>query len=223
MADQRHPSWGMISLHRTSGQANLFRSAIKAHNWFTLTIHRASMPDDMNKDFVMCREELIQVSMSANQLSEMLFNMGTTGVPCTIDRTMVGGEYKSMGHCPPASTLREQTEKDLRDRLEKLTKQLHELRDEAYNQSVEKNVGKQKRAELARQIDNIITEIESNIPFMFNIFNEQIEKVVTDAKGEITASAKALAERLGVKALIDLSKDPQMKALDGPKPEDESA
>lgn len=223
MADHKHPTWGMISLHRTSGHANLFRSAIKAHNFFTLTVRRASMPDDMNRDFVMPREELIQVSMTANQLSEMLFNMGTSGVPCTIDRATVGGEYQSMGRCPPESTVRELAEKDLKERLEKLTKQLHELRDEAYNQSIEKNVGKHKRAELAKQIDNIITEVESNIPFMFNIFNERVEKVVTDAKGEITASAMALAERLGVKALIDLSKDPQMKALDGPKPEDESA
>jgi hypothetical protein len=50
-------------------------------------------------DWLYADEELIEVNLSQNQLTELLFSVGSDGVPCTIRARNVGGKIQDLNIC----------------------------------------------------------------------------------------------------------------------------
>ncbi len=197
-----HESFGVVRLNRTSGDASLFGSSIRHQNYITLTICKAyAARDDCHYDKIYSDKEIIQVAMSGIQLGDMLTNMNVhAGTPCTIQRMFIDDKYVSL-ESPPESTSTKKTYVDeFKQKLRQVAASLKGLRAAAEALEDGKS-SKADRKALTGRIDKIETELVSNLPFIQEMFNENVEKVTQEAKGEVEAFQSALIQNLGVKAL----------------------
>lgn len=197
-----HESFGMVGLSRTSGQATLFGSSVSHQQYITLTISTAHhVRTDLHEDRIRANKEIIQIAMSNVQLGDMLTNMNVgDGVPCTIQRMFIDGKYRSMEDCPNTTKGEEYVE-EFAEKLKALTGMLHDIQAAADAMEQKPTVTKADRRELSSKIGLAIQDIESNMPFILSMFNEKVEQVISEAKGEIEAFRASRMMTAGMKAL----------------------
>jgi hypothetical protein len=189
----------MAGFFRSSGgHTNLFGSSISHNHTIRFRIKTASKERGLNTDWYYGDKELIEIEMSQNQFAELItsMNMGD-GVPVTIRR--VNG--KSMENCPEENKRQlfekefDQKMKGLRNKLSKLTSDAKQILNE------KKSLTKADRETILNQISMLEQEIGSNTPFVLSMFNEQMDKTVTEAKGEVEAFVQNKITSLGIEGL----------------------
>lgn len=193
-----HESYGMIKLGRTTGgQTSLFGSSIQHNNVIRLSISTAELHRGLGRDWHHPKSEIIEIELSPTQFTELITNMNTIGVPCTIKHI----NRKKMENCP-SSDKKQQFEdefsndmKELADRIQKITERTKEIL------SSKKAINKSEKDEILSEIRGLDTHIRSNIPFMYSSFNEQMDKTVTEAKGEVEAFVTNKITSLGIEAM----------------------
>lgn len=200
--EEEHPSFGMVSLSRfsTTPHMALFGSTVKHSHPVALRIHKAKRMRDLHKEWYFEGETVAEVFLSSVQLGEMLTNMNTTGVPCTINYSR-DGKLEQAGpvpeNSPAANTyneLKKQSEKASTD-VKAMFVKLTELAEAG------KPVGKKKLQELARDMSRAAAQIDGNMTFVLDSFRRDCERVVNDAKGEVEAFVSAKVEAAGAASL----------------------
>jgi len=197
---ESHPAFGMISLSRTtcSPPAVLFGSAVKHGSYISLVIKEASRETDLYRDWYFSRDELIRIVISGTQLGEMLSSMNVgEGVPCTIER--FNGE--SRPSIEEFSTVQEEAQKQMEGKLDKLFESSKELLSKAQaivKQGAPKKADKEELLSLLTQLSH---GIGSNMAFAGKCFDEKVEKVVTQAKGEVESFINSKIHSAGLDAL----------------------
>lgn len=210
------PSFGVACLSRTCGAANLFGSSVNHQHYISLTIRTAKLTrSNLHDDRIYGGEEIVRVAMSAVQLGELLTNMNVSeGVPCTIERRMVDGHYISIKHAPSVVSNKKTFEDEFKEKAEKCSRILEDLIKMSRDLEAKPSTTKAERRELTNKIEKVQTEIRSNMPFMVEQFNECIEKVVGEAKGEIESYRAAVIERAGMASLLANETVKQLKESD---------
>jgi hypothetical protein len=200
----KHESFGVVQLSRVSGNHTLFGSSVDHHAFITLTICEAEhVRSSLHYDRITAGKELIQIAMSQVQLSEMLFNMNCgEGTPCTLQRVVVDGEYKSM-EPPPPMTKQSAYQEEFAKKLKDLAGSMREVVAAAKALEAKATASKGERHELSHKAEMALQEFECNLPFIGKMFDEKVEKVVTEAKGEIEAYAGHVVQQTGLKALTE--------------------
>lgn len=196
---QDHESYGMLSFSRVSGNVNLFGSSIKHHNLIEMQVRKGSVARDLSKNWYYGREDIVSVFMSYTQFVEAITNMNTEGVPVTI-RSIAG---KSMEPCPFES-VREKLSNEFQESIDVLLKSAATAAKKA--EEVLRRPGaisKAERNEIASELFRVEQQIRSNIKFVMDQFNEQTEKSITEAKGEIEAFFSSKIHALGSEALVE--------------------
>jgi hypothetical protein len=196
---QTHESYGMAGFFRTTGgNTNLFGSSIKHNHTIRFRIKTASKERGLNMDWYYGDKELIEIEMSQNQFAELItsMNMGD-GVPVTIRRL----NGKGVEDCPEENKRQlfekefDQKMRGLKNRLSKLTTDAKQILNE------KKSLTKADRETILNQIAMLEQEIGSNTPFVLSMFNEQMDKTVTEAKGEVEAFVQNKITSLGIEGL----------------------
>jgi hypothetical protein len=220
-----HESYGVIELSRvTSSPVTLFGSSVKHQQFISLTISRANIIRNLHEDKIYAGDELIRVSLSSVQLGELLTNMNvSSGVPCTLERIFDGVEYKSVPNPPDITTTQETYIDEFKHDVKEAVSNLKTLLKRVEELENKPSVTKTERREISASLAGIVTAIESNMPFILTQFNEKVEKVIGEAKGEIEAFQSELIRRAGLGALGDkmkaLGSDP-LQQLSAPKTKD---
>jgi len=220
---ESHESFGLVSIHRVQGgDSRLFGSSIEKHNaYFCIEIKRAQRIHNLSHDRFFGREQLIEINLSAAQFAEMITtpNMGS-GTPCTIRRVM-GVQME------PLPVKMETESKKIRttfqDGLEKLTATLAQKAKEVDTILEKKNLTQIDRKTISRALQHSLMEVQSNLPFVLESFQESTERVMTHAKAEMDAFISMSLHKIGVKALHDRigAGESPMKVLSpGEVPED---
>lgn len=194
----RHESYGMVGFSRVTGSTRLYGSSIPRHNHFiSLTISHGERNHHLSRDSYHARERIVEVYLSAAQFADMItsMNMGE-GVPCTINW------LNGLMEAPP--DLETEVEKvrtnfgsglqELVDELKKSQKEVNEILDQ-------KSIKISDRLTIRAKLAKIVQEIEANIPFVLESFQEASDKVVTHAKAEIEAFTTTRIMTAGVAAL----------------------
>lgn len=91
--DERHPAFGVITLHRVSSApgAVLFQSDTRHAEYMRVTVHEATRKRDLKHDWVHPERVICEVSMSMAQFASFVSGAGQGGgVPCTIERATTG-------------------------------------------------------------------------------------------------------------------------------------
>jgi len=177
---------------------NLFGSSILHSNFLELTISRAEeVRSEVCGDRYYEKDEIVRVSMSASQFAEMITTMNHgSGVPVTIDRVM--GE--KMPACPGVSK-RMQHSQEFKKRMREFAQRLKN--DQASLQELLKKdkLSKEDKRVMKHTFEYLTTEIENNIPFFEEQFEEQMDKTVTEGKAEIENFITHAIQTTGIKAL----------------------
>jgi hypothetical protein len=182
----KHESYAMLGISRCSsgGGRNLFGSSIKHRNTIRLRIKPAEVMRNSNRDWFHGVGGLpyIEVEMSYSQFAEAITAMNCgDGVPVTL--TYLNG--KSIEECPQTDK-RQEFEEEFQKDMTELTTSLKKLTAQAEKiLSDKKPPTKTDKESILCAIKSLRQEIEHNIPFMQTSFNEQMDKTVLEAKGEV--------------------------------------
>jgi paraquat-inducible protein B len=166
-----------------------------------MTVKSGSIERSLNRDWYMGHKTYLEVEMSYSQFAEAItaMNIGD-GVPVTL--RYLNGERISN---PEFTNKRLQFENEIQERINTLNNTLKKLTEDAEDiLTNKKSLNKSDRESIISQIKMLRQEVNSNIPFVMTSFNEQMDKTVSEAKGEIEAFTQNKLHSLGLEKLEDL-------------------
>lgn len=209
----KHPTYGMLQFSRTTnGQAkNLYGSSIKHSHTIRLRIHEGEKSRHLNRDWYYARECLVEVEMSQAQFAEAItsMNMGS-GVPVTL--RYVDGVDR--GECPEENK-RQEIDREFEKDCKVLGERINKLSQDAYE--LLKSKQPLKRADrdmILNAIEMIRMEVNSNLPFVQQSFNESMDQTVLQGKGEIEAFFVTAIHQAGLEKLQEMGSKPEMIGYD---------
>ena len=197
-----HPSFGMLSFSRThGGHSNLFGSSIQHRDTIHMVLKEGTVARDLNEDWYFGGPGIVEVEMSQSQFAELItsMNMGS-GVPCTIKF------IKGKGRIPEPDFInkREQITNEFKERMDDKKASANKIYEEIKTLfDTKKSIGKGDRAAILRKIHSITNGLSSEANFMFRQFQEQMDKTITQAKGEIEAFAQNRINTIAQQAIAE--------------------
>lgn len=203
------PSYGLAVFRRVHGSPRyVFGSELRHHDTIRLIIRRAVVQRDLSHEWFFGKQELVEVEFSPTQFASLITTMNVgDGVPCTI---------KALDNVPvphePDEGVRTKFDRDLKEKAREAIAPLKEVRKllETLNLSAKA------RNAVVEALTIAEMEVASNMPFLVRQFEEAMDNVVTDAKGQMEAFVMGAIERTGLEVLRQ-----QAPALERPKDEEE--
>ena len=197
-----HPAYGIASIHRVSGNAgNLFGSSVDCNHYVELEISSGEEIDSGSyHSYLPTGKPHIRVVFSPAQFAELITSMNiSSGVPCTIKD--IAGEH--IDKIPDEIHINELDRQ--KDNFKKQMKELSENLHNAQNRIKEllslPRLTKDQKEELRNVLYKGIQDIDSNIPFYMELFDEATDNIVQEAKAEIDATVHNCVLTAGIKAL----------------------
>ena len=196
-----HPSFGVVTVHRTTCRGkgmHLFQSPLQHSHIISLAIHGASNQRQHNRDWVMPEEQHVQVYMSMSQFGQMISSAGQgEGTPCTIARLNGVGIPSLRGE-----GTRETFEGEIKSACKKVGNLASETERKAIELLSKKTITKGDVRELLEGIAKVSMELQSNLPFIQEQFDNAMDKSLNVAKTEIEHFAAEALRRAGIKSMI---------------------
>jgi len=197
----KHPSFANLYIGRSqcSGQKALFGSSIKHHDTISLRISPAYIDRDLNMDrYFHETKPYIEIEMSQSQFAQAItsLNMGA-GVPVTLRR--LNDQY--IEPCPFVDK-REQFNNEFRNDMNELSKKLTKATEQVEKMIEEKKTfTKADKEMILSALKSVSHQVASNYPYMYSMFNEQMDKTVTEAKSEIECYIQGRIEDMALKSI----------------------
>ena len=183
---ETHPSYGLLSFSRVHGSSNgtpLFGSSIKHRDTIYMELKHAEVDRHLNTDWYHSNGIIARVELSFSQFAELITSMNMEpGIPCTIHYTEADG---NMPECPYESKIelhRAEYKEHLKQTYQKsiaLANQIRELL------KSKKTINKKEKEEILSKLLMIQNDLVSNQEFQLSQFQEQMDKTIQEAKGEI--------------------------------------
>ena len=203
---EKHPSYGMLGFSRRSGSVGspLFGSSIQHRDTIVMTLKHGELGRHLNSDHYFGKGVIAEVEMSYSQFAEAItaMNIGD-GVPVTIRFTEKDGYISER----PFVSKQEQFEREFADHLDNIKKQVANTINEVKEIFDKKSVGKDDKEEILNKLNNIAMQIGANTEFVYSQFNEQMDKTVMEAKGEIEAFCQNKINSIANAALVEHKDD----------------
>lgn len=202
-----HPAYGMLAFSRiTGGNQTLFGSSIKHHDIIGMTIRHGDVTRGLNKDWYHGSDEIIHVEMSYSQFAEAITSLNQgTGVPCTIKFQAGKGAIPECDFINKRIQFVDEFNKTIDDCI----KDADEILNETDKILAKKSIGKADRAKIANNMKRIAHMINDNSSFIFRQFQEQMDKTITEAKGEIEAFTQNKLNAIASQTLVEHHKELQ--------------
>lgn len=197
-----HPSYGTLIFNRAyGGKRPLFGSSIEHSNVITMELRHANITRGLNRDDISGDKLIARVEMSYSQFAETITSFGQgTGIPVTIRYTETDGKI------PPCDFVskREQFTDEFKEQTNKAMEKSKELIDEVAELfSSKKTLTKADKENILKKLNMLNSDIGSNIDFIADQFNEQIDKTVMEAKGEIESFCQNKINAIANVALVE--------------------
>jgi len=208
-----HPSFGMLQFNRAYGSSGraLFGSSIKHSNVITLRITQGSVNRGLSENWFFGGKSYVEAEMSYSQFAEAISSFGIgSGVPITL--RYVNGER--IEDCPFYSTI-EKFQEEFKERQDSAADVLKEgIKTARKLLSEKKSFGKKDIEELLKILEHANREQGGNATFIYDQFNRQMEKTVTEAKGEVEAFVQNKLHAITMDALVNGAR---IEEIDAPK------
>ena len=197
-----HPSYGMLSFDRghSSHPRSLFGSSIKHREVIRLTLKEGKVDRGLNNDWYHGNKTLFEVEMSYSQFAQLIssMNMGE-GTPVTILRK--GSEI--VPECPFVDKSEQHLE-EFKDSLENVYGESLSLIETVKEKfATKKSLTKSDKQEILNALHKISMNISCNQDYQLSSFQEQMDKTVTEAKGEIEAFYQNKLLQIANQALVE--------------------
>lgn len=196
---ERHPSYGMIGLHRISGTQNLFGTSIEHKDFFRISIGTATHKRSLSTDWYHKDKNIIEVSISANQFMDLItgINRGD-GIPCTI--SYKDGEVLPQ---PPFVSQVDMYKEEFKKQMKKMAEPIDAKIDMVKSILEGKTITKGDKEEIVSLLESLTSGMKSSLPFVQSCFAEQMDKTLTETKCAVEAMVTNRVIDAGIKA-IDL-------------------
>lgn len=199
---EKHPCYGMLSFKRRTGSATpLFGSSIQHRDIIAMTLKHGEIGRELNTDRYFGDGVIAEVEMSYSQFAEAItaMNMGD-GVPVTIRYTEKDGYVKDR----PFVSKKQQFQQEFANHLDDIKKEASDVISEVQEIfDTKKTIGKGDRDEILRMLEHLAMQIGSNSEFVYKQFNEQMDKTVLEAKGEIEAFCQNKISSIAQASLVE--------------------
>lgn len=197
-----HPSYGLLSFNRRhGGEECLFGSSIKHHDTIAMILRHGEVKRDLSTDWYYGGNVIAEVEMSYSQFAEAITSMNAgIGIPVTIKYT------EKDGNSPECifTNKREQFENELKTNIDDAMQNTKVLIKECQELFLsKKTLNKKEKEEIISKLNKIYSEISSNNTFIYDCFNEQMDKTVMEAKGEIEAFYQNKINTIAQAALVE--------------------
>lgn len=214
----KNPAYGMLCFSRVSGgDPNLFGSSVAHNQKIQLTLKEGRVTRDLNTDWYGGDRTLFSVEMSYTQFAELISAMNVgDGVPVTI--RYVDGR----GYLDPIDIVNKRAQ--FRDEFEAKNAEsadtVQALLEKVKSILSEKRVLKvDERKELLSMITRLSNAVGSHNDFMLHQFDEAMEKIATEAKGEVEAFVESKMTSLALAAMREQNIVPNGEPLKLPDDE----
>lgn len=201
-----HPSYGTLAFsRRTGGATPLFGSSIEHSDTIAMTLYHANITRGLHSDSIYGNRKIVEVEMSYSQFAEAItsMNMGG-GVPVTIRWTEKDGKIPS---CDFVSK-REQFVNEFKEKRQNATDESQQIIKDVMDLfSQKKNLTKADRDAILNKLHHLNMNIGCNMDFIADQFNEQMDKTVMEAKGEIEAFMQNKINSIASAALVEHKDD----------------
>lgn len=190
----------MIRIGRKSAPGvELFGSKIENNTTIALTIKEGERDEEYGSERYWGGPIVVEVEMSQNQFAELITTPNVNdGVPCTIRRR----EGVSIPY-PEGENPRVVSERYLQQTIMGIAKRLKGIQEMADKINGAKTVNKSDRAWLVKELGLLDQDLRSDMPFVKQVFEEEMDKVVAEAKADVDATITHAVHTLGIEALRD--------------------
>jgi hypothetical protein len=198
--EESHPSFGMIQINRiqSNPSISLFGSSIQHNEVIALRIEHAKVSRNLNRNWYYGTDQVVEIYMSYSQFTRAIMSLNTTGVPVTINRINSKPVEQKKGVINTKELFQKEIQHDI-DKVLNNSRQACKVATELLKSN--KQLNKEQKKELEGLIFKINQDLESNINFIGKSFDEQMDKTITEAHGEIEAFFDAKIQSLGIEAL----------------------
>jgi hypothetical protein len=136
--------------------------------------------------------------MSYSQFTQAIMSMNTSGVPVTIKHIY----NKSVEQKENLKDTKELFTREFQSQLNKTLKKSHDMIDKINDICNSPNpIKKLERKELQSLASAINTDLKSNLKFVLQSFEEQMDETITEATGEIESFFENKIRSLGIESL----------------------
>lgn len=199
--DEEHESYGLVTIGRVSGQAQLFDVSSPQQHFISLTISGAKRYRSLSNDRVHQTKQLIEVWMSEIQFARMLSSIGMGGgVPCTLHHVAGDGKFRED---PPPNDKGAKLKEDLKIHTDYVSDLLKGMDEKLTALTETKHIGKGKIKEVKELMYQARMTIDDNLPFILTQATEQLEGAIIEARANIDAYQKHKAMELGLGVVKD--------------------
>lgn len=211
-----HESYGQVGFSRITCHpaANLYGSNIRHGELINLTIRRSRKYRNLNSDRYHGGDAIVSVLLSPAQFAELLTSLNVgLGVPCTIQNIF----YNHMASSPEESQ-RQKNETEFKETCEEAMQESQSvIADVAKLFNKKKNIGKDDRNKIIKQLERLQRLLTDRIPFMQKQYAEAMEKTEVEAKAAVEAFVTYALTSIGAEALrnklVQLPEPQNSKAL----------
>jgi hypothetical protein len=196
-----HPCFAQLSFSRrsSSGPTELYGSSIGHRDTIMMRVSHSEMDRNLNKDWYHDTKPIVEVEMSLSQFAEAItsHNMGG-GVPCTLRFSEKDGEIPYCSFESKRDVFKREFDDHLNDAMSD-TKELITKLTTLFNEK--KTLNKGDKEEVVSTLERIAMTIGCNAEFVSKSFEEQMDKSIKEAKGEIEAFAQARVASIANQAI----------------------
>lgn len=213
---EAHPGYGTITITRSqvNPPISLFGSSIKHGNLININISHAELKRGINHDWYHSNGRICEIELSLSQFADMITSIGNgDGVPCTIHFTESEGNIPRIDYKSKIEQHRAEFEDQLSD--------VKDLMQNTYNTVKElfetkKSLNKTDKEIILSALAKANRELGCNASYALDCFNEQMDKSITEARGEIEAFMQNQLHNVAMKAIatnIDEKKLPDFDTM----------
>lgn len=199
-----HPAFGMVGFYHThGGKEVLFGSSIEHNNTVVLELKHGYSRRGLHNDYFYGKGLIARVEMSFSQFAELISSPNNgSGVPCTIRYIEKEGRIPAItSNISKRKQFEAEFNEHLSSAMESIQDQITRIQESL---SEKKNLGVKDRKEIISQLQQAKCNIGANLDFCANQFNEQMDKTVQEAKGEVEAFFQNRTRSIAQEALANV-------------------
>ena len=181
-----NPAYGIMGFSRVSGgDPDLFGSSVKHGQKIVMTLKHGGVERNLNRDWYFGKDTIAEGEMSYTQFAELISSMNVgPGVPVTIRYTEKDGKTEPVNRVSVRELHLQEFEEANNEKSELINELIGKLKDIF---SEKRSLKAKEREDVLNALNKLYMEVNSNNTFMLKQFNEAMEKVSTEAKGEVEA------------------------------------
>jgi len=196
-----HESFGQLSFSRIqcNPPQKFYGSELDQNHYIQMTLSESQINRDLSSEhYYSTGKILARIRMSSGQFAEMITSLNQgSGTPCTVEVI----NNKIVQPLPTQESRKEFVHRKFEDRMSEFAKTIREKQNLAKELVKKKTLSKQDIHDLTTHLEWLTGEVERNIPFFAQCFQETMDKVVFEAKTEVENAIQHKISALGLNEL----------------------